>query len=642
MNITAAPPADTRAGSHHHGAAVRKSSRQEVRHRRGDARHRQRLVGERPADRDPRTRVPAGFGTRVVQKNQETYVRKAWEQVERILEANRRIRATMFNMLVATKYTVKTINVLEAAPILALSRPVLTKIMGSPTTLLHQMREPVAGGPRRLRRLPPVGAAERQAGQKARRREAIRLLGGSARLERRHAHRRAAEAGAGRIAEHKGSRRPEFSRSRSRRRSRGSRRMHYTATDCAAGALRARGSGERRVRFLCTARGRGSSSVTSSSVSARRPTRTRTTRLPSSYSIPRPRSTRSCAPIDSVPPQPNFNLTISDELNPPPATVVDATSDSVEAKNLSGGAHRPRHAHGHRRAGAGAGRIRSRECAGQGARRVESTHRLPETIVRVRSLPEVHLGRRAQADVPGHGLSGHHRRDVRAARRHLARPPAAEREADPAKHDLAAQDESEVHRIVHGRAQPRDGSQSSSGANIPRTSRAATSDSSGTSTRIIKPTKAPKKPRRSHGTEGRRAERSSQRTTRTSSRSTHGSGRARSEATTRGRPSGAASQVVLLIRGDLLKRYPNTLIFAQKAVPAEAADKPEDRSEDRHRSHETRVRDGVDVPALQGRAAPGHQILRVRHDDRASARRRATGSLHRHARLVLRRSRSAG
>jgi hypothetical protein len=38
--------------------------------------------------------------------------------------------------------------------------------------------------------------------------------------------------------------------------------------------------------------------------------------------------------------------------------------------------------------------------------------------------------------------------------------------------------------------------------------------------------------------------------------------------------SGAESQVVLLIRGDLLKRYPNTLIFAQKAVPAEAADKP--------------------------------------------------------------------
>jgi hypothetical protein len=33
--------------------------------------------------------------------------------------------------------------------------------------------------------------------------------------------------------------------------------------------------------------------------------------------------------------------------------------------------------------------------------------------------------------------------------------------------------------------------------------------------------------------------------------------------------TGAKSQVVLVIRGDLLKRYPNTLIFAQKAVPGD-------------------------------------------------------------------------
>ncbi|MBC8086845.1 MAG: hypothetical protein H7Z40_06235, partial [Phycisphaerae bacterium] len=33
--------------------------------------------------------------------------------------------------------------------------------------------------------------------------------------------------------------------------------------------------------------------------------------------------------------------------------------------------------------------------------------------------------------------------------------------------------------------------------------------------------------------------------------------------------TGATSQVVLLIRGDLLKRYPNTLIFAQKAIPGD-------------------------------------------------------------------------
>lgn len=92
-------------------------------------------------NRDPRTRVPAGFGTRVMQKNQETYVREAWRQVERILEANRRIRATVFNMLVATKYRNQTFEKLNVASLLAVSKPVLSKVMGSPTTIHQQLRE---------------------------------------------------------------------------------------------------------------------------------------------------------------------------------------------------------------------------------------------------------------------------------------------------------------------------------------------------------------------------------------------------------------------------------------------------------------------------------------------------------------------
>jgi hypothetical protein len=92
-------------------------------------------------NRDPRTRVAAGFGTRVMQKNQERYVREAWRQVERILDLNRLIRATVFNMLVATKYTVQTFDKLKVESLLAFSKPVLSKVMGSPTTLYHQLRE---------------------------------------------------------------------------------------------------------------------------------------------------------------------------------------------------------------------------------------------------------------------------------------------------------------------------------------------------------------------------------------------------------------------------------------------------------------------------------------------------------------------
>jgi hypothetical protein len=41
---------------------------------------------------DPRYRVAAGFGTHVVQENQENYMMAAWKQVGDILEANRKIR----------------------------------------------------------------------------------------------------------------------------------------------------------------------------------------------------------------------------------------------------------------------------------------------------------------------------------------------------------------------------------------------------------------------------------------------------------------------------------------------------------------------------------------------------------------------
>src|SRR5439155_9803115 len=41
---------------------------------------------------DPRFRVGAAFGTRVVQQSQEDYMLAAWRQIGDVLEANRRIR----------------------------------------------------------------------------------------------------------------------------------------------------------------------------------------------------------------------------------------------------------------------------------------------------------------------------------------------------------------------------------------------------------------------------------------------------------------------------------------------------------------------------------------------------------------------
>ncbi|WP_405535213.1 hypothetical protein OG787_12240 [Streptomyces sp. NBC_00075] len=50
---------------------------------------------------DPRHRLAAGFGTRVIQTNQEHYMEAAWGQIGEVLEANRRIRQARLAQLVA-------------------------------------------------------------------------------------------------------------------------------------------------------------------------------------------------------------------------------------------------------------------------------------------------------------------------------------------------------------------------------------------------------------------------------------------------------------------------------------------------------------------------------------------------------------
>jgi hypothetical protein len=49
---------------------------------------------------DPRFRVPAGFGTRVIQDQQELYMNAAWEQIGRVLEAQLKIRRAQLGLAV--------------------------------------------------------------------------------------------------------------------------------------------------------------------------------------------------------------------------------------------------------------------------------------------------------------------------------------------------------------------------------------------------------------------------------------------------------------------------------------------------------------------------------------------------------------
>ncbi|HEX2062617.1 MAG TPA: hypothetical protein VHK90_17890 [Thermoanaerobaculia bacterium] len=90
-------------------------------------------------NRDPRNRVPAGFGTNIVQKHQEDYVARAWEQVKKILEANRRIVFSVFSMSAAQAITTNFVAVLKPAELLSIFAPVTKKVKGSATTLRHQL-----------------------------------------------------------------------------------------------------------------------------------------------------------------------------------------------------------------------------------------------------------------------------------------------------------------------------------------------------------------------------------------------------------------------------------------------------------------------------------------------------------------------
>ena len=87
---------------------------------------------------DPRFRVPAGFGTAVVQKNQEEYMDAAWGQVGDIIEANRRIRRALVAKEVSLIWHSRYLGtVMASSPErgLALMAPVQRRVVANGLTL---------------------------------------------------------------------------------------------------------------------------------------------------------------------------------------------------------------------------------------------------------------------------------------------------------------------------------------------------------------------------------------------------------------------------------------------------------------------------------------------------------------------------
>ncbi len=92
-------------------------------------------------NKDPRLRVPSGFGTNVIQKGQENFIAKAWEQVRKIIEANKKIMRAAFSMTFAIKVQENFVSKLKPTSMITIFAPLLKKVKGSSTTLYAQMQE---------------------------------------------------------------------------------------------------------------------------------------------------------------------------------------------------------------------------------------------------------------------------------------------------------------------------------------------------------------------------------------------------------------------------------------------------------------------------------------------------------------------
>lgn len=97
---------------------------------------------------DPRFRVAAHFGTRVVQENQEDYMEAAWEQIGEVLKANKQIRYGQFGIAASTalydKHFIRE-NAGSASKTMLLTAPLHKRVMAgsNQSTIFHVMRQSV-------------------------------------------------------------------------------------------------------------------------------------------------------------------------------------------------------------------------------------------------------------------------------------------------------------------------------------------------------------------------------------------------------------------------------------------------------------------------------------------------------------------
>lgn len=111
---------------------------------------------------DPRFRVAAGLGTKVVQANDQTYMAAAWQQIGDVISANNRLRLAQMAQAASLSLYNRHILTLPQEKQFLLTAPVHTRIMGSPTTIAAQVRAsivPAAATSGAFRRITRQGTA---------------------------------------------------------------------------------------------------------------------------------------------------------------------------------------------------------------------------------------------------------------------------------------------------------------------------------------------------------------------------------------------------------------------------------------------------------------------------------------------------
>ena len=88
---------------------------------------------------DPRWRTAAGFGTTVIQDNQEAYMDAAWDQIGAVLEANRRIRQAQLASRTSLKWHRELAGATTSADTLTLHAPMHRRVVSDGITISHRV-----------------------------------------------------------------------------------------------------------------------------------------------------------------------------------------------------------------------------------------------------------------------------------------------------------------------------------------------------------------------------------------------------------------------------------------------------------------------------------------------------------------------